>query len=22
LQCLFHAAVVLTALCGCRSGNP
>jgi len=21
-QCLFLAAVVLTALCGCRSGNP
>jgi len=21
-QCLFLAAVVLTALCGCRSGSP
>jgi len=21
-QCLFLAAVVLAALCGCRSGNP
>jgi len=21
-QCLFPAAVVLTALCGCRSGSP